>query len=137
MFDSADIFTSRRNYFNECWYWCRTKDDIERDVDLTTIVYVDEELNEMIYERSPNGSFMATESSSYSSDNQIVGGTFMFDEHFVTLETNDNIQELSQNDIVIFDNNVWRVTNITKIKKKKQNQYSKFPSYKTYISLKR
>ena len=137
MFDSADIFTSRRNYFNECWYWCRTEDDIERDVDLTTLVYIDDELDEMIYERTPNGSFMATEANDYTSENNIVAGSFMFDEHFIILETNDNVEELRQNDLVVYDSNVWRVASITKRKKKKQNQYSKFPSYKTFISLKR
>ena len=137
MFDSADIFTSRRNQFNECWYWCRTEDDIERDIDLTTLVYIDDELNEMIYERSPNGSFMASEINSYDTNNQVVANSFMFDQNFATLQTNDDVSELSINDLVVFDNEVWRVSSISKQKKKKQNQFSKFVSYKTFISLKR
>lgn len=137
MFNSVDIFTSRRRHFNECWYWCRTPVDIEYDIDLSSTIAVDRDTNEMCYEREPNGSFEATEVSNYESDNQIVGGSFMFDENFVTLETNDDVQELQQNDIVVYDSRVWRITNISRRKRKRQNQFSNSPSYKTFISLKR
>lgn len=137
MFNSADIFTSRRRHFNECMYWCRTEEDIERDIDLMTIVYVDSDLNELCYERSPNGEFSATEINDYTSDNNIVAGSFMFDENMVTLETNDDVSEISQNDLVAYDGHVWRVTSISKRKKKRQNQFSRFPAYTTYLSLKR
>ena len=137
MFNSADIFTSRRKHFNECMYWCRTEEEIERDIDLTSIVYIDHDFEELYYERSPSGTFMAAESNDYTSDNNIVASSFMFDEHTIMIETNDDISDISQNDIVAFDGNVWRVTSISKRKKKRQNQYSKFPAYTTYLSLKR
>ena len=91
----------------------------------------------MIYERSPNGSFMASEINSYDTNNQVVANSFMFDQNFATLQTNDDVSELSINDLVVFDNEVWRVSSISKQKKKKQNQFSKFVYYKTFISLNR
>ena len=136
MFNSADVFTSRRTHFNECMYWCRNEEDIEREIDLTTMVYVDHDLNELFYERSPNGAFMAVETASYDDSNQIIGGTMMFDQSFVTIFTNDYIDDLKVNDIVYFDDKVWRVTNISRTKRKRQNQFSKDVAYKTYIQLK-
>ena len=137
MFNSADVFTSRRTHFNECMYWCRNEEEIEKDIDLTTLVYVDHDVDELYYDRSPDGTFMATEVSDYSSNNNVIAGSFMFDQHVVTIQTNDNVSKLSQNDIVAFDGNVWRVTSISKRKKKRQNQFSKEVSYHTYISLMR
>ena len=137
MFDSIDVFTSRRNMFNECFYWCKTQKDIEHEVDLATMVSIDEDLNELSYEREPSGSFFANESNQEITDNQNIAGTFMFDEYFATLETNDDICELKVNDIVVYDGYVWRVTNIARIKKKRQSQFAKRCSFKTYISLKR
>ena len=103
MCNSADIFTSRRTHFNECTYWCRSEEDIAREIDLTTMVYVDHDLNELFYERSPNGTFMAVETTDYDHSNQIIGGTMMFDQSFVTIYTNDYINDLKVNDIVYFD----------------------------------
>lgn len=137
MYDSIDVFTSRRKEFNECLYWCRTDRDIEHDIDITSLVAVDEELNEIAYERVPNGLFYASEVEDVSSDNQIIGGSFMFDESFVTLETNDDVHELKLNDVVCYDGKIWRVTRIGRKKKKRQSQYSRTCAYKTYISLKR
>lgn len=136
MFNSADVFTSRRKHFNECMYWCRNEEDIAREIDLTTMVYVDHDLNELYYERSPNGTFMAVETTDYDSSNQIIGGNMMFDQSFVTIYTNDYINDLHTNDIVYFDDKVWRVMSISRHKKKRQNQFSKDVAYKTYIQLK-
>lgn len=136
MFDSVDMFTSRRGKFEECFYWQKSEREIEMGEDLYSMVSVDDETNEMCYEREPNGSFMATEVSTYDRSNQIIGGSFMFEENYVTLETNDHIPELTVNDIIVYDRKVWRITNVNRRKRKKQAQFSREYSYKTYISLK-
>lgn len=137
MFDNADLFTSRRNHFNRCYYWKKNDREIEMSADLYTMVSVDSESKEMCYEREPDGWFDANEISNYEEDNQIVGGTFMFDNNSSTLETNDNIPLLGVNDVIVYDNYVWRVVKAARKKRKRQAQFSKDYSYKTYITLKR
>lgn len=131
LFDNVDMFTSRRTMFDLCYYWHRR----EEDLDDNAIVYVDTDLNEMIYERSPDGTFYATDTNGIDSGNQKIGSSFMFDENYVTLRTRDHI-DLNQNDIIVFREKVWRVTSITRRVIKRQNQYSRRPGYETYISLK-
>ena len=137
MFDSVDIFTSRRRHFEECYYWKKNDREIEMNEDLYSMVSVDPETSEMCYEREPNGSFMAAEISSYDRNNQFVGGSFVVDENYVTLETNDFLPELTVNDIVVFNKYVWRITSVSRAKRKRQTQFANDIAYKTYISLKR
>ena len=136
MFDNVDLFTSRRNHFNKCYYWKRNEQEEEMKQDLYSMVSIDNDSKEMCYEREPNGWFDANEISNYEENNQIIAGAFMFDDNTVTLETNDNIPILGINDIVVFDNKVWRVTKTARKKRKRQAQFSNDYSYKTYISLK-
>mgnify|MGYP007012527329 CR=1 FL=1 len=131
MFDSVDMFTSRRTMFDLSYYWHRR----EEDLDDNAVVYVDTDLNEMIYERSPDGCFYAKETDGIDSSNQKIGSGFMFDEHYTTIMTRDNL-ELNQNDIIVFREKVWRVTSIRKRVIGRQNQYSRKPGYETIISLK-
>ena len=137
MFDNVDLFTSRRNHFNKCYYWKRNNREEELKQDLYTTVSVDDETNELSYEREPDGWFDASEVGNYEQNNQIVAGAFMFDENLVTLETNDNIPLLGVNDIVVHDGFVWRVLRTARKKRKRQSQFSNDFSYKTFISLKR
>ena len=137
MFDNIDIFTSRRGKFEQCFYWQKNEREIEMDEDLFSMVSVDKYTSDICYEREPNGSFMATEVSTYDRNNQIIGGAFTFDENYVTLETNDHVPDLTTNDIVVYNDNVWRIVSVSKHKRKKQSQFAKSFSYKTYISLKR
>ena len=137
MFDNADLFTSRRNHFNKCYYWIKNDREIEMKEDLFSTISVDSESKELCYEREPDGWFDANEISNYEEDNQIVGGAFVFDSNIATLVTNDNIPLLGTNDIVVFDNQVWRITKTARKKRKRQAQFSNDYSYKTYINLKR
>lgn len=130
---NVDIFTSRRNCNNLCYYWIRR----DNEDDSSIIVSVDKDLNEMVYEREPDGSFYANEMQTYDSENQIIGGTFMFDQNFVTIVTEDNIPNININDIVVYDDEVWRISSISKRKRKRQNQFSRNCAYKTYLYLKR
>lgn len=131
MFDSVDMFTSRRTMFDLCYFWHRR----EEELDDNGIVYVDTELNEMIYERSPDGSFYARETNGIDSSNQQVGNSFMFDQSYVSIMTRDNL-DLNQNDIVVFRDKVWRVQSIRKMVIGRQNQFSKKSGYETIITLK-
>lgn len=137
MFDNVDIFTSRRNHFCTCYYWKKNEREIEMDANLSSMVSVDRETNELCYEREPDGTFEANEVSTYERGNNIISDTFLFEENSVTLKTNDNIPFLTVNDVVVHDGYVWRVTSTSRKKRKRTSQFGNECSFSTYISLKR
>lgn len=119
-----DINTSRRDMFDLCQYW-------SQDNNADIVPY-----DQIVYNRRPTGEFYAKEENSLSVQNQVVAGTFMFEETTVTLKTNDDTKTLKRNDIVRYDNKYYRVETIQQIKIKKQRQFLRSNySTTTYISL--
>lgn len=119
-----DINTSRRDMFDLCQYW-------SQDNNADIVPY-----DQIVHNRRPTGEFYAKEENSLSVQNQVVAGTFMFEETTVTLKTNDDTKTLKRNDIVRYDNKYYRVETIQQIKIKKQRQFLRYNySTTTYISL--
>lgn len=119
-----DLETSRRDMFDLCTYWSQN--------DNQNLVSLDQ----LVHNKKPTGEFYAKEENSLSVQNQVVGGSFMFEETTVTLKTNDDVHLLRQNDVVFYDNKYYRVESIQQVKVRKQRQYLKSNySASTYISL--
>lgn len=106
-----DLETSRRDMFALCKYWLR-----EENPDLIPV-------SELAYKRIPDGEFYAKEVNSLSIDSQVFGEAFMMRQQNITLKTNDNVSRLKQNDIILYDDHIYRVESIQENKIKKQNQY--------------
>ena len=117
-----DIFTSRRTKFNDCRYF--KKIDLGMDT------------NYLEYEDDPSGIFSAEESRAYQEGVQVVNGV-MLKTYSVGIKTEDDIKDLEINDLVEWDNEKWRVTDIQKAKIVKENQFMKEVHYEYYVSLKR
>ena len=120
----VDLFTSRRINYDKCTYWC--VDDAWSDL----------HPNEIATKKQPTGFFFANEEDMLSRENQIIAGAFMFESATITLSTSDYIPELKANDLVKHDDVVYRVTAVRSVPYKRQQQYSRNPSKKTYIALK-
>lgn len=118
---SIDIYTSRRNEFDECAYWSR--DDDEQD------------LSKYAYENDITGIFYAKEMSALSTQKNNVGGVFLYDEDSITIETSD-IVSIKAGDIVRYDDKLWLVMSVQKKEIHKRKQFLKDSFYKTYIQLK-
>lgn len=121
---SVDLFTSRRVNFNRCTYWHLDESWTEMHP------------NEIAIKKHPTGHFTANEEDMFRKENQIIAGAFMFESANITLSTSDYIPELDVNDIVKYDNQIYRVVDIRKQPLKRQRQYLNTPAYKTYIALK-
>lgn len=120
-FSYVDIFSSRRDYFDECEYWLRKKSDNP---------------NELVYnDRRPDGYFDAKMSNPENFGTDVVGGVFMFDTNSVMIETNDDVFMLKPNDVIKFRGNIYMITDIQKKPLRKNNQYTNELNYKYYISL--
>lgn len=116
-----DIFMSRREFFNECWWWKR-----EDSWDA----------NMLVHQKKPSGIFYAKEENPEQNRKEILNDVFQFDENTITLKTMDDISEMKSNDIVKYDGRVWMVSNIQRIKVKKQSQFLENTSYLSYLTLK-
>lgn len=116
-----DIFESRRTNFERVEFWKR---DIRSDTPTSEIV-----------SEKASGIFYAREVNAESSSNDIVSGSFMFDDSNIMLITNDDVRELSQNDVCKYDERLWNVVSIQRKRIKKRSEFSRIPVYKTYIML--
>lgn len=116
-----DIFESRRTNFERVEFWKR---DIRSDTPTSEIV-----------SEKASGIFYAREVNAESSSNDIVSGSFMFDDSNIMLITNDDVRELSQNDVCKYDDRLWNVVSIQRKRIKKRSEFSRIPVYKTYIML--
>ena len=116
-----DIFESRRTNFERVEFWKR---DIRSDTPTSEIV--SEKASGIFYDREVNAE---------SSSNDIVSGSFMFDDSNIMLITNDDVRELSQNDVCKYDERLWNVVSIQRKRIKKRSEFSRIPVYKTYIML--
>ena len=120
-----DLWMGRRDAFMKCEFW--SVDD--RDMLPADLI--------AHYPR-PTGMFYAKEVNADTTENQIVESAFMAEQRTVTLETHDNVKTpvaLKQNDIVRYHDELFRVDRIQSEPIKKQNQYLRVGSYRTYIQL--
>lgn len=105
-----DLKTSRRDYFLHCAYWSQNEEEYIGD-------------DKIVYEKDPTGYFYAKELSSYNVSSNVVNGVFMAKSVRVSIETKDDVSKLARNDIVMFDNKIYRVEDIQTIPIKKQRQF--------------
>lgn len=113
---------SRRNMHNYCPFWVRDESGVGNS-------------EEYAYKNQPNGYFYAKETEAENDNNNVLFGAFMADSHRVMLESVDNINDLTENSIVKYKNNYWRVESLQKRIILKETQFSSISSYHWYIQL--
>lgn len=120
-----DLYTSRRDHFLKCvWFSQDTNEDF---VPISSVVH----------EENPSGSFFAKELNPYTVSNHVIGGSFYVNRNSVQIMTYDNVENLKKNDLVKFNNHVWRVEEKQTSYINKQKQFSSNPSKVTILSLQR
>lgn len=119
---TVDFCTSRRIEDVECEYW------IAKDEKNPT-------LNEYDLDEFPDGTFYANEVNVQMDEYQVVANDFMFESSNVTLKTNDDIRDITENSVVRYDGKLWRVKNVQKEKVKKHSFMSNESTYRYYLTL--
>ena len=122
-----DLFQSRRTFNEQCKWWTRNEDE-------------ENESNELIMKRVPNGIFMAKEVSAEVFQNNTIGNTVMFDRTNITIQTPDNVFGLKNNDLVLYQGEQWIVNNVSKRKAHIQQSHfapDKYCSHFWYIELRK
>lgn len=116
-----DLYTTRRNYHNKCWYW---KVDSKNKIQET-----------LLYETKPSGFFYAKEENSSTFSKNVIGSVFQVGENLLMISTKDSVSDLRANDIVEFKKKKWIVNDIQRKNINKQNEYSLNNSAIYYIAL--
>lgn len=119
---SIDIYHSRRTNFKKCYFYVR-----------------DEKVNDLskyVLEKKPTGHFYAKLYSPNTRQNQDVVNTFRFSENQLTLVTEDDVDSLKENNIVLYDGKAYVVAQVQRQEHLKEGQFG-HNHYTTYISLRK
>ena len=122
-----DLMQSRNTYNETCKWWTRNEDD----------EYTSDEL---VMKRVPSGHFQAKEINPESKQNRIIGNAFMFDRTNITIKSPDNLENIKNNDIVLFRGEKWIVSSVQKTKARAQRTFfalDKNVSHYWYIELRK
>lgn len=119
---SVDIYHTRRTNFRVCKYWL-PDDKLDRD--------------KVILMKEPAGIFYAAEVNAINSDFNPIANTFGSNRNIVTLETQDEVNDLKKMSIVLYLNKSWTVDNIQREMHKKETQFGDDIHATTYINLRR
>lgn len=121
----VDLFHSRRTNYHYCEYWNR--DERNRTGNPS----------QWILDKAVDGTFYAKTVSPKSSQMNVVNGIWANDNNFVTLETDDDINDINRGSVVRFDNELWNVESVQREEHLKESQFSNHIHYKYYLSLRK
>lgn len=118
MVGTFDIFKGRRNEFEKCLLW---KKEEKKDRQSIT------------HEKAPSQVFYAKEENPQTNSTENLD-SFHYRKKRITISTYDKVN-IEADDIVKFNEILWRVDTIQVVEEHKTNQFSKTVSKKLFISL--
>lgn len=121
----VDLFHSRRTNYHKCDYYIRD----ERAQSGSPSQWV-------LYNQ-PSGWFYAKPLSLKSTQMNAINGVWALDRNHITLETDDDIDDLSRGSIVRFDEELWLVESVQRMIHNKESEFCKHIDYKYIIELTR
>lgn len=122
---TVDLFHSRRTYFAECKYWIREES-----------AYISNS-SEWVLKHVPSGSFYAREISPQYNQFGQIGNSFQYNKDGITLESDDDLSELTVGSIILYNGKTWRVDNVQKEIHRKESQFNVEIDYKYIVSIRR
>ena len=116
---------SRRTMPNLCAYWKRDESGVgNSDV--------------LIYSQNPAGYFYARAITVERDNTSTIQDAFMADSHTVTIESNDDLDDIGVNDLVRYKGKIWRVDmSPQRVLRENKNMLSDVEEYKYILSLRR
>ncbi len=121
----TNLNTTNRGFWIPCEFWKVSKEDVSKNK------------NELVYNKISQGKFFAKMINSYDNDKTIVAQSFLFDNKSMALQTNDEIDDLNQNDIVKCFDEIWRVDSVNKKPIRNANQLDSRIRFTYYVYLRR
>ena len=122
---NVDLFHSRRNNYEECYYWVRDESVSVGDA------------SQWILKNKSNGVFYAKEVSPKYNQANPQANVFMYDKNTISLETDDDIDEISRGCIVLYNGKPWMVVDCQKRIHQKESEFDTEKHYTTIVSIRR
>lgn len=119
---SIDIYHTRRTNFKKCYYYVRDKSIAD--------------LSKYVLEKKPAGFFYAKPFTPNSRQNQDLANVFRMSEHQFTIMTEDDVDSLEENNIVLYDGKPYVAIHVQRKEHIKEGQFG-HGHYTTYIALRR
>ena len=120
---NIDIYHSRRANYAECWYWIRDERISVGD------------LSQWILKNKTNGMFYAREVNPLYNQENPIANAMMFDKNIISLETDDDVDDLTRGCVVLYAGKPWIVDNVQKRLHRKESEFDTEKHYKTIINL--
>lgn len=121
----VDLFHSRRANYHKCEYWIRD----ERTASGTP--------SQWITFNQSSGWFYAKPLSVKSTQMNVINGVWATDDNRITLETDDDIDDISRGSIVKFDEKLWIVEAVQREIHNKESEFCKHIDYKYVLALRK
>lgn len=122
---TVDLWHSRRTYFAECKYWIRDQRESIANI------------NQWVLQHTPSGTFYAKEVSPHYNQFNQVGNGFVFNRDGITLESDEDLQDITVGSIVLYNGKAWWVDNIQKEIHRKESEFNVDIDYKYIITIRR
>ena len=94
-------------------------------------------MSQWILQNKVSGTFYAREVSPSYNQEQPLANVAMFDKNVITIETDDDINNISRGCIVLYQGHPWMVETVQQKLHRKESQFDIEEHYKTIISMRR
>lgn len=121
----VNLFHSRRINYKKCDYWIRDERTQTGPA------------SQWVLYNTKSGSFYAHPITPKSNQANVVNGVWMVDKNNITLETEDNADNLSRGSIVKYNNELWLVESVQQKPYLKESEFSNREYYKYFIQITR
>lgn len=119
----VDLFHSRRANYDSCKYWIRDK-RAQSGTPSQWVLY-----------NQPNGSFYAKPVSVKSTQMNVINGVWALDNNHITLETDDDVNDIDRGHVVEYDGELWIVESVQREIHRKESEFCKHNDYRYFIAL--
>ena len=122
---NIDIYHSRRTNYAECRYWIR-----EENIRIS-------DLNQWIMQNKPQGLFYAKEVNGMFNQANPQANAIMFDKNTITLQTDDDVEDIERGCVILYQGHPWIVDNVQKILHRKESEFDIEEHYRYLINIRR
>lgn len=118
-----DQMVSHRGMWEKCEWWRRSTfgDSVPKD--------------EIVYEQTPAGVFYAAGGTISKGDSTL--GPFVYQQHYATIITNDDLREINKKDLVSYKGKIWLVQQVVATQTRVRSQYTESETFTFQLTLTR
>ena len=122
---TVNLYHSRRTCYQECIYWVRDERSSMGDA------------SQWILRNQPSGTFLAKEITLTQGQMNQAANVFAFDRNNITLQSDDDLNEITRGSIVKYNDELYIVDNVQGKIHRKETEFNKEIYYTYVITIRR